>query len=84
MVFNMFKLYVLLVSGRFSPKKSILEHLTSRAKVAFLADDFQEGLRAHSGLELSMLPQFLGAEPVPGGRMSSDGHWFQMGIYPAW
>ena len=29
----------------------------------FLADDFQEGLRAHSGLELSMLPQFLGAEP---------------------
>ena len=80
MGFDMFK-YVLLVSGRFSKKKGPLEHLTSH-QVAFLADDFQEGLRAHSGLELSMLPQFLGAEPVPGpcrvgrmGRMSSDG-WF--------
>ena len=45
------------------------------AKVAFLADDFQEGLRAHSGLELSMLPQFLGAEPVPG---RSDVQWWSL------
>ncbi|CAL1155408.1 unnamed protein product [Cladocopium goreaui] len=39
-------------------KPWLTEHV--QQKVAFLADDFQEGLRAHSGLELSMLPQFLG------------------------